>query len=76
MTATAAGEQRSSGRLGVQLFFEKRTKNGTEVILKKGRCVRSFADRIRQKFNLSTSFATFFVALVGCSAILIRAEGI
>ena len=58
--AAAAGEQRSlesafgrdSGRLGVQLFFEKR-------------CVQSF------KLNLSTS-----VALVGCSAILLRAEGI
>ena len=36
----------------------------------------SFADRIRQKFNLSTTFATFFVALPGSSAILLRAEGI
>ena len=43
---------------------------GFEVILKKGRRVRSFADKIWQKFNPSTS-----VALVGCSAILLRAEG-
>ena len=54
------GFGRNSGRLGIQLFFEKRTKNGTEVILKKGSWVGSFADRIRQKLNLSTS-----VALVG-----------
>ena len=40
--AAAAGEQRSSGRLGVQLFFEKRTKNDTEVILKKGKMCSEF----------------------------------
>ena len=69
--AAAAGEQsfesafgRDSGGLGVKFFFEKRAKNGTYVILKKGRCVHSFAGQI-QKLNLSTNV---------CYCLLLRAE--
>ena len=49
------GFGRDSLRLEVNIFFEKRTKNGTEVFPRKT--------------------TTFFVALIGCSAILLRAEG-
>ena len=60
--AAAAGEQRS---LESALAATLEDLELTEVILKKGRCVQSL------KLNLSTS-----VALIGCSAILLRAEGI
>ena len=72
--AAAAGEQRPLA-LALAATLEdlelKEQRTALKSFLKKGRCVQSFADQPRQKLNLSTS-----VALAGCSAILLRAEGI
>jgi len=82
--AAAAGKQRPFKSAlpatleDLELSFSLRKEQRTaQVILKKGRCVGSFADQIRQKFNLSTSSAAPWEnTLVGCSAILLHAEGI
>ena len=74
MAAAAAGNSSVLEDLELSFSLRKEQRTAQKSFLKKGRCVWSFADRIRQKFNLSTSFATFFVALPGCSAMC--AEGI
>ena len=65
MAADAAGEQRSSEDLEFSFSLRKEQRTALKSFLKKGRCVGSL------KFNLSASSATFFVALVGCNAILL-----